>query len=92
MTNTFPRLVCCGLPYTHLNAPTLPHTTKVRGSAQRNKALNWLRTNMRSTRMCGVVFFADDGTTYHLELFDELYTYSRETFKMLPFDVVKMRQ
>eukprot|EP00108_Taenia_solium_P009993 TsM_000387800 transcript=TsM_000387800 gene=TsM_000387800 len=43
----------------------------VRGSAQRNKALNWLGTNMRSTRMCGVVYFTGDDNTYHPELFDE---------------------
>ncbi|CDS36572.1 galactosylgalactosylxylosylprotein [Echinococcus multilocularis] len=62
----------CGLPYTHLNAPTISNTSRIRGSAQRNEALKWLRTNFRQMRKSGVVYFADDDNTYHPKLFDEM--------------------
>ncbi|CDI97218.1 galactosylgalactosylxylosylprotein [Echinococcus multilocularis] len=67
----------CGLPYTHLSAPTSPYKRHVRGTNQRNEALHWLRKSFQLTGQSGVVYFADDDNTYHPDLFDEMRTLKR---------------
>lgn len=41
---------------------------KPRGVANRNAALDWVRSNCKS----GVVYFADDDNTYDIRLFEEV--------------------
>lgn len=41
---------------------------KPRGVANRNAAVEWLRSNVKS----GVVYFADDDNTYDIRLFEEV--------------------
>ena len=48
-----------------------PRWKKHRGVDQRNHALEWIRLNIGANRK-GVVYFADDDNTYHLELFSEV--------------------
>ncbi|XP_057305072.1 galactosylgalactosylxylosylprotein 3-beta-glucuronosyltransferase 3-like [Hydractinia symbiolongicarpus] len=69
-----------GIKYTHLNVRTQrdlilqgndPRWKKHRGVDQRNHALSWLRNNVAKDTS-GVVYFADDDNTYHLDLFKEM--------------------
>ncbi|KAM3180015.1 hypothetical protein ACTXT7_017125 [Hymenolepis weldensis] len=62
----------CGLRYTHLNYPSSKYAVAVRGSGQRNTALEWLRRTYRPSQIPGVVYFADDDNTYHPKLFKEM--------------------
>lgn len=68
-----------GILYTHLNVRTRkdlvlknedPHWKKHRGVDQRNLGLKWLRHSKNIGK--GVVYFADDDNTYHLDLFKEV--------------------
>ena len=70
-----------GLKYTHLNEMTPadykleekdPEWLKPRGVLQRNRGLQWLRENLDSSPIKGVVYFADDDNTYDLKLFNEV--------------------
>jgi len=70
------------ITYTQLNVKTRkdlqlgendPRWKKHRGVDQRNHALEWIRLNVGSNRR-GVVYFADDDNTYHLDLFSEMRT------------------
>ena len=73
----------------HLNEPTSEDLiirssaerswAKPRGVQQRNKALDWLRENVRgggsgdgALNANGVVYFADDDNTYDVRLFEEM--------------------
>lgn len=61
-----------GIPHTHLKAQ-MPEKykkskLKPRGVANRNAALDWVRSNCKS----GVVYFADDDNTYDIRLFEEM--------------------
>ena len=49
-----------------------PRWKKHRGVDQRNLGLQWLRSNLENEKK-GVVYFADDDNTYHLDLFKEVY-------------------
>lgn len=63
----------CGVPYTLLSAKTDPISQgTIRGTAQRNAALKWLRDSFKRTKIRGVVFFGDDDNTYHPDLFKEV--------------------
>ncbi len=71
----------CGLPYTHLYAVTPPqyklqdddpNWLKPRGVLQRNRALEWIRSELNPNEDAGVVYFADDDNTYSLQLFEEV--------------------
>ncbi|VDM20199.1 unnamed protein product [Hydatigera taeniaeformis] len=62
----------CGISYTHLAAITPPYSKLVRGTSQRNEALQWLRKKFSSAKQPGIVYFADDDNTYHPELFEEV--------------------
>ncbi|VDN99724.1 unnamed protein product [Rodentolepis nana] len=75
-------LKSCGIPYTLLSAQTPSSNGRntrhnVRGSAQRNAALTWLRQNYRPFQTKGVVFFGDDDNTYHPQLFNEMRSIKR---------------
>lgn len=74
-----------GLSFTHLNVETPaenkltendPHWSKPRGVIQRNEALHWLRDHFRDDgsqlKPNGVLYFADDDNTYHVQLFEEM--------------------
>jgi beta-1,3-glucuronyltransferase len=41
---------------------------KPRGVSNRNRGLQWLRTNAKN----GVFYFADDDNTYDIQLFEEV--------------------
>lgn len=43
-----------------------------KGVWQRNRALDWIRTNLGSLDPNGVLYFGDDDNTYDLELFQEM--------------------
>lgn len=45
---------------------------KPRGVANRNAALDWVRSSCKS----GVVYFADDDNTYDIRLFEEVFEYA----------------
>ncbi|GLH15505.1 Galactosylgalactosylxylosylprotein 3-beta-glucuronosyltransferase I [Gryllus bimaculatus] len=69
-----------GIPHTILTAPTPkewklrekdPNWKKPRGVLQRNRALQWLRENLKPKDKA-VIYFADDDNVYSLELFDEV--------------------
>ncbi|GLH15504.1 Galactosylgalactosylxylosylprotein 3-beta-glucuronosyltransferase [Gryllus bimaculatus] len=69
-----------GIPHTILTAPTPkewklrekdPNWKKPRGVLQRNRALQWLRENLKPKDKA-VIYFADDDNVYSLELFDEM--------------------
>lgn len=62
----------CGVPFTHLNAATTLSSKVIRGTNQRNKALEWLRAEFKPFTKSGVVYFADDDNTYHPDLFKEV--------------------
>ncbi|KAK3586246.1 hypothetical protein CHS0354_001291 [Potamilus streckersoni] len=69
----------CKIPYAHLNALTppkfknIPGNTKFpRGVAQRNEALDWIRTNVNPKETQGVVYFADDDNAYDVRIFEEM--------------------
>ncbi len=70
-----------GLPFTHLNAETPPeyklqdedpNWLKPRGVLQRNKGLEWIRSELDPVKDRGVVYFADDDNTYSLQVFEEV--------------------
>nr|CDS33288.1 galactosylgalactosylxylosylprotein [Hymenolepis microstoma] len=72
----------CGIPHTLLHAITPENIIKdrrhnVRGSAQRNAALTWLRQNYRPFQTNGIVYFGDDDNTYHPQIFKEMRTIKR---------------
>ncbi len=46
----------------------IPYPNNPRGSSNRNAALNWIRSNIKS----GVLYFADDDNTYDIRLFEEV--------------------
>lgn len=46
--------------------------SKPRGVVQRNKGLDWLRSNSDKLHEAGVVYFADDDNTYDIRLFEEM--------------------
>lgn len=50
---------------------------KPRGVANRNAALDWVRSNCKS----GVVYFADDDNTYDIRLFEEVFEYALLTLR-----------
>ncbi|XP_001946469.1 galactosylgalactosylxylosylprotein 3-beta-glucuronosyltransferase I isoform X1 [Acyrthosiphon pisum] len=71
------------LNYTHLAIGTPaewkrklkePKWKKPRGVKQRNKALEWLRSNRANKNDEGIIFFADDDNTYSVDLFNEMRT------------------
>ena len=45
---------------------------KPKGVIQRNKALSWIRENVKENQK-GVVFFGDDDNTYDIELFNQVF-------------------
>jgi beta-1,3-glucuronyltransferase len=49
---------------------------KPRGVANRNAALDWVRSNCKS----GVVYFADDDNTYDIRLFEEVCIVNNKYF------------
>lgn len=49
-----------------------PNWVKPRGVLQRNKALEWLRSNLNPDTDKGVVYFADDDNSYSLEIFNQV--------------------
>lgn len=57
--------------YTHLNVKS-SLSTRTRGIAQRNLALDWVLDNTNGTTDKGVVYFADDDNTYDLKIFHEV--------------------
>nr|CAH0110639.1 unnamed protein product [Daphnia galeata] len=61
-----------GIPHTYLKAQMPDNNeqfeVKPRGVANRNVALDWVRSNCKS----GVVYFADDDNTYDIRLFEEV--------------------
>lgn len=70
-----------GISHTQLHVSTpeefkldskLPRWKKPRGVLQRNLGLQWLRKNVHSSKYSGVVYFADDDNTYHVDLFEEV--------------------
>ena len=76
-------LASCGVPYTHLNAPTPPDLKlrpndpswyKPRGVVQRNEAIFHIRDNFNHLPQGpgAVIYFADDDNTYSLELFEAM--------------------
>jgi len=62
-----------GLKFEHLTAP-MPDSyrtkkgSKPRGVSNRNKGLQWLRSNAKE----GVFYFADDDNTYDIDIFSEM--------------------
>ncbi|EUB56145.1 putative glucuronosyltransferase sqv-8 [Echinococcus granulosus] len=65
----------CGVPYTHLNAMSpFRRRKRVRGSAQRNKGIEWIRNHPLPNTEKGIVFFADDDNTYDPRIFKEMLT------------------
>lgn len=70
-----------GIPHSQLNVrtpkelrsdPKQPRWKKPRGVLQRNLGLEWLRKNLSNLYRKGVVYFADDDNTYHVQLFEEV--------------------
>lgn len=67
-----------GISHDHLVAP-MPESfkkkkgAKPRGVSNRNRGLQWLRTNAKN----GVFYFADDDNTYDIQLFEEIRTTKR---------------
>nr|CDS21317.1 galactosylgalactosylxylosylprotein [Echinococcus granulosus] len=47
---------------------------RVRGSAQRNKGIEWIRNHPLPNTEKGIVFFADDDNTYDPRIFKEMLT------------------
>ncbi|KAL5106575.1 hypothetical protein TcWFU_001311 [Taenia crassiceps] len=65
----------CGVPYTHLFAISpFRRRKRVRGSAQRNKGIEWIRNHPLPNTEKGIVFFADDDNTYDPRIFKEMRT------------------
>ncbi|KAL5969424.1 Galactosylgalactosylxylosylprotein 3-beta-glucuronosyltransferase 3 [Taenia solium] len=65
----------CGVPYTHLFAMSpFRRRKRVRGSAQRNKGIEWIRNHPLPNTEKGIVFFADDDNTYDPRIFKEMLT------------------
>ncbi|VDD80728.1 unnamed protein product [Mesocestoides corti] len=63
----------CGVSYTHLNALSPFRKRKhVRGSAQRNRGIEWIRNHPLPYNEKGIVFFADDDNTYDPRIFTEM--------------------
>lgn len=52
--------------------PGEPRWKYPKGVWQRNKALDWIYDNKNTLDLNGIVYFADDDNTYHLELFHEM--------------------
>ncbi|KYM77812.1 Galactosylgalactosylxylosylprotein 3-beta-glucuronosyltransferase P [Atta colombica] len=72
-----------GLKFDHLIAPMpekykLKKGAKPRGVSNRNRGLQWIRTNATK----GVFYFADDDNTYDIELFNEIR--KTKTVSMFP--------
>lgn len=66
-------LTNCPVPSVHLTAKFPNASTRVRGSAQRNAGIQWLRTNQRNFNASrAIVYFADDDNTYDPRLFPEV--------------------
>jgi hypothetical protein len=51
-----------------VNDSTTPYTSRPRGASNRNRALQWIRENVKK----GVVYFADDDNTYDVRIFQEM--------------------
>ncbi|VDO03898.1 unnamed protein product [Rodentolepis nana] len=65
-------LADCGVPYTHLFAMSpFRRRKRVRGSAQRNKGIEWIRNHPVPANEKAIVFFADDDNTYDPRIFKE---------------------
>ena len=65
----------CKIQSVHLNVQTpakYQGNNKPRGVAQRNAALDWLRSHYTLSNCSGVVYFADDDNKYDLRLFDRV--------------------
>nr|CDS33254.2 galactosylgalactosylxylosylprotein [Hymenolepis microstoma] len=68
-------LANCGVPYTHLFAMSpFRRRKRVRGSAQRNKGIEWIRNHPVPENEKAIVFFADDDNTYDPRIFKEILT------------------
>ncbi|KAM3172436.1 hypothetical protein ACTXT7_014531 [Hymenolepis weldensis] len=66
-------LVECGVPYTHLFAMSpFRRRKQIRGSAQRNRGIEWIRNHPVPRNEKAIVFFADDDNTYDPRIFKEL--------------------
>lgn len=50
-----------------------PRWKRHRGVEQRNKALEWLRSNLHAGKDKGIVYFMDDDNAYSIKLFAEVY-------------------
>lgn len=83
----------CRLIYTHLNILTPPsyklqesdpNWLKPRGVLQRNKGIEWLRS--QAPNHPGVVYFADDDNTYDAALFQEVRIFN--TLQVIDFNFV----
>lgn len=68
----------CGVPYTHLFAMSpFRRRKRVRGSAQRNKGIEWIRNHPVPKNEKAIVFFADDDNTYDPRIFKDVSRYLR---------------
>ena len=78
----------CNVKYTHLNVGSPAYSRKLKGFAQRNEGMNWVRQHFRdsSNRKEGVLYFVDDDDTYSIIFFDEMrYT---KTISVWPVGLV----
>ena len=74
----------CGVPYTHLFVMSpFRRRKRVRGSAQRNKGIEWIRNHPLPRKEKGIVFFADDDNTYDPRIFKEVNAFIKLFFKQI---------
>ena len=61
----------CNVKYTYLNVGSPAYSRKLKGFAQRNEGMNWVRQHFRdsSNRKEGVLYFVDDDDTYSINFF-----------------------
>ena len=56
----------------HLNVSSIRNLPNLKGMAQRNEGLKWLKKNRENHRYSGIVYFADVDNTYSLDLFTQV--------------------
>lgn len=70
-----------GIMYRHLVCDKNLTNVKDRAASQRNTAL----AHIEHHELDGIVYFADDGNMYTLELFEQMRNITCEAFRLSPF-------